>query len=135
MPRDLKECLHGFIEATKLKKDLDARLKDATADLKGYEEELLQHFEGLGVESLSAGDTTVYLHRQLWARAKDGNKEAVIHALKGTELEDMVQETFNTNTLSAWVRECEREGRAIPETLKDTLAITEDFSVRAVSKR
>lgn len=135
MPRELKECLHGFIEASKLKKELEARLKDATAELKEYEEEMLAHFETLGVESLSSGDTTVYLHRQIWARAKDGDKDAVIHALKDTELADIVQETFNTNTLSAWVRECEREGRPIPDNLRDTLSITEDFSVRAVSKR
>ncbi len=132
---DMKECLQKFIEASKTKKELEARLKDAISDLKEEEEKLLAYFEELGVESLSSGDTTVYLHRQIWARAKDGNKDAVIHALKDTELADMVQETFNTNTLSAWVRECEREGRAIPDNLKDTLAITEDFSVRAVSKR
>lgn len=132
---EMKECLQKFIETSKLKKELEARLKDATSDLKEYEEHMLEYFEEMGVESISSGDTTVYLHRQLWARAKDGNKEAVIAALKGTELEDMVQETFNTNTLSAWVRECERDGRAIPDALKDSLSIVEDFSVRAVAKR
>ncbi len=123
--------LAKFVDYTKEKKALDKRLATVKAEMGTLEEIILEEFENLGVSSMRCGDTTVHLRRQLWARAKDGDKDTVCEVLRDLEMGDMVSETFNTNTLSAWVRERDKAGEEIPAALKDVLAITEEFSIRA----
>jgi hypothetical protein len=41
-----------------------------------------------------------------------------------------VEETFNTNSLSAYVRELDREERALPPTLAAVLEVSEVYKLR-----
>lgn len=123
--------LAQFVDYSKEKRSLEKRLAVVKAEMETLEGIVLREFESLGVSSMKCGDTTVHLRRQIWARAKGGDKEAVCSVLQELGMGDMVSETFNTNTLSAWVREQEREEKPIPDALQDVIEITEEFSVRA----
>ena len=87
-------------------------------------------FEQGGFEKVSIDGRTVYVERKLWAKAKDGDKAAVCKALKRARLGDYVEETFNTNSLSAYVRELDREDRPLPPSLREVLEVSEVFKLR-----
>ncbi len=82
------------------------------------------------MERVSIDGRTVYVERKLWAKAKDGDKPSVCKALKRCRLGDYVEETFNTNSLSAYVRELDREGRQMPPSLVAVLDVSEVFKLR-----
>lgn len=125
--------LKKFLRLTRDKKALDVKLEKVKQDLKESEKVLRAQFEKAGLDSTKVDGTTIYLHRQVWARAKDGDRGAVLVALRETEMDEYITENFNTNSLSAYVRECEKEGQEIPEKLKACLEITEVFSLRTRS--
>jgi len=76
----------------------------------------------------------VYVERKLWAKAKDGDKPAVCKALKRCRLGDYVEETFNTNSLSAYVRELDREGKPLSPALASVLDVSEVFKTQNQEK-
>jgi hypothetical protein len=53
-----------------------------------------------------------------------------LQALKRCHLGDYVEETFNTNSLSAYVRELDREERQMPPTLAAVLDVCEVYKLR-----
>lgn len=99
------------------------------ADL--LEQTLLEDFATDSVQNMSIDGTTVYLSRQLWARVQDGvDKQQVIDGLRETGLGHFVTESFNTLTLSSWVRDLEREDEELPDELKDLITTTEKFALK-----
>ncbi len=58
------------------------------------------------------------------------NKAAVCDALRRGQLGEYVEETYNTNSLSAYMRELDREGRPLPPVLDAVLEIGEVFKLR-----
>ena len=141
MAEDRLALLARFVALEKAKRDLEARLDAVKEEQKAVEETIFREvFEaGFVFQSITLDGMTVYLHRQLWAGAKQGEKEGLIYALKESGLVDMVSETFNTNTLSAWVRERQQEGgyqdigsliAALPSRIGEHITVSEKFSLR-----
>jgi len=93
------------------------------------EQLLLPEFERNGLEKVSIDGRTVYLERKLWAKAKDGDKAAMCKALKRAHLGDFVEQTFNTNSLSAYVRELDREEKPLPPSLRKVVEISEVYKL------
>ena len=112
------------------RRQLEAEIDAVKAEATQLEEALLPQFEQGGLEKVSIDGRTVYLERKLWAKAKDGDKGAVCKALKRAHLGDYVEETFNTNSLSAYVRELDREGKPLGPSLREVLEISEVFRLR-----
>jgi hypothetical protein len=112
------------------RRQLETEIDAVKAEAAELEQRLLPQFEQSGVERLSIDGRTIYLERKLWAKARDGDKAAVCCALKRARLGDYVEETFNTNSLSAYVRELDREGRPLPPSLETVLDISEVFHLR-----
>ena len=95
------------------------------------EAQLLEEFAVDGVQSMSVDGMTVYLSRQLWASIPDGvEKEQVIDGLKSAGLEHFVRENYNTQTLSSWMRDLEREDESLPEPLQGLLTGSERYNLR-----
>lgn len=117
------------------KKDrLDQELKEVVAEMDVVKEPLLKQLQETGVQNVKAGGKTVYLHRQIWAGIGEGvTKEQVIEALEAAGLENYIYQTFNSQTLSAWVRE-QKEGPdglpVMPPELAGKLIPREIFEVR-----
>ena len=124
------EELKRFISLEERRRQLETEIDTVKAEAAQLEQLLLPEFERSGVEKVSMDGRTVYLERKLWAKAKDGNKAAVCKALKRAHLGDFVEETFNTNSLSAYVRELDREERPLPSSLRDVLEVSEVFKLR-----
>ncbi len=123
---------------------LKATLKVIGTRLAELSESLTQQFVQDGIQSTRIDGRTVYLRRDIYASAKDGNKEAVVAALKACNLGQYVKEDYNANSLKAYVREMVREAeeqaraegrviddpaKALPEHLAATLNISTVFSV------
>jgi len=141
---DRLDLLLRFVELEKERKGLDAHLKAVKEKIVPVKEAILtQVFEaGIPFQNITLDGMTVYLHRQLWASAKTGQKEMLIEALKSAGLVEFVSEQFNISTLSAWVREREREGdystiqeltESLPEGIREAIAVAEKFDLRATA--
>lgn len=136
---EYQDKLARFVELAKEKKSLDSSIKEIDRELKPLEAELIEHFTEMGQQSAKVNGVTVYLHRQLWAGpAKldngESDYETTVTALLDAGLGDMVQTRFNTNTLSAWVREQEcNEGTGepvLPEALQGKITVSNVISLR-----
>ena len=124
------EELKRFVALEERRKQLEAEVDSIKAEAAELEGLLLPQFEQSGMERVSIDGRTVYVERKLWAKAKDGDKPSVCKALKRCRLGDYVEETFNTNSLSAYVRELDREGRQMPPSLVAVLEVSEVFKLR-----
>jgi hypothetical protein len=123
------ENLQEFVDLENDRRDLELRLKQIKERRQELEEKLLSQFEESGVQSMRVNGMTVYMHRQLWAN-HNGDKETTVQALRASGLGDMIYETFNSQTLSAWVREMEDIDTEIPEAVRPHLKLSERFSIR-----
>ena len=122
--------LKRFVALEERRRQLETEVDAIKAEASELESRLLPQFEQSGTERIAIDGRTVYVERKLWAKAKDGDKPAVCKALKRAHLGDYVEETFNTNSLSAYVRELDREERPLPSSLRDVLEVSEVFKLR-----
>lgn len=136
--------LKEFVALEDEKAAIKTRLKTIENRLGELDESLTNEFLEDGIQSTKIDGRTVYLHRDLYASAKEGDKEAVVAALKQCDLGQYVKEDYNANSLKAYVREmvhaAEEQARvdgrvlenpadAIPEHLAVTLNISTVYSV------
>jgi hypothetical protein len=110
------DLVRKFIELDEQKRTHEGALEKVKKQLALLETELMARFEHSGMQRLNVDGVTVYLHRQIWAKAANGDHVTATHALKEVGLGHMVEERFNAQTLSAWVRERKRETE---EALRD----------------
>ena len=126
--------LQRFAELAESKRALETSLEKVKEELSQLETGLLQEFEEDGVPSVKLnrpdGTMTIYLHRQLWAGAIEGDYPRACRALVNAGLEELVQTRFNTNQVSAAIREMTKKGEPIPTMLSENLSIAEKFSLR-----
>jgi len=124
------EELKRFVALEERRRQLEAEVETLKTEAAELEQRLLPQFEQEGFEKITVDGRTVYVERRLWAKAKDGDKAAVCKALKRARLGDYVEETFNTNSLSAYVRELDREERPLPPSLREVLEVSEVFKLK-----
>jgi len=117
------EQLKEFVCLENRKRDLDAELKAAKARLDELEEALVPQFIEDGVQSMKVDGRTVSLAQEIYASPLDG-RDRVVEALKASELAQYVSENYNTNSLSAFVREVARDVAAQAE--REDRIFTED---------
>lgn len=127
--------LQLFAQRSDLKRTLEEELDNVKAELAELEQALLAQFEEDGVPAMKLNRpdgsvTTVYLHRQTWAGPIDGDYRRACEALREAGMGALVQIRFNTQQVSAVIREMTKGGEALPEVLADNLKITERFSLR-----
>lgn len=144
MAATMKDLVKQFIkkDTERKKKEGDVeKIKEELARLQGV---LMPMFEKAGVQSvkLTKGES-VYIRRDVWAGAGDGGPVMLMEALKSVGLGDMVKEAVNTQTLSAWVREQEKEHfngekvtaeqliAVLPEVVGAAIKVTEKYSLRS----
>ena len=129
------DIIRRFAELTAEKKKAQERLRAIKDEMGGIEPALLQELIENQVDRLPVttddGDRiTVFIHKQAWARPVDGDKEAVVRTLKKCGMSDFVQETYNTNSLSAYVRERLANGQELQPTLSKVIRVDEVTSIR-----
>jgi hypothetical protein len=125
--------LKQFIYLEKRRRQLEAEIDVIKGQSAELEASLLPQFEQAGMERVAIDGRTVYVERKLWARAKGGDKQAVCKALKRARLGVYVQESYNANSVSAYIRELDREGRPMSPGLAKVLEVSEVFKLRTRS--
>lgn len=122
--------LSKFLELDTEKRELKEQLERATRERGAVEAELLEAFAEEGIDSIKKDGRTVYLHRQLWAKAKDGDRERAVAILRKCRLQEYIREDFNTQQVSAFAREHDKEGTSLPKHFDTGFDVSEVFSIR-----
>lgn len=116
------------------KRKLEDQLRSAKDEIASLEESMRNMMQENSIDRLpvTVGNEkiTLYLHRQLWAKPKGGDKNELLRVLKTCGLSDLVQEAYNSNSLSAYVRERLASGQDLQPTLDKALFLDEVISVR-----
>jgi len=92
---------------------------------------LLDFFANNDMQSIKLGGVIVYVQRQIFASAADGDKARAVRALRTAGLKELVQTGFNTNSISALFREWERDGVEPHPSIRKAFNVTEQFRIRA----
>lgn len=141
------EQLKEFVALEKRKRDLDSELKAIAARIDDLEQALVPQFLADGVASMKVDGRTVYIAQDIQASPLNDRAE-VIAALKRSELGQYVSESYNTQSLRAFVREVAEEARlrcqqqdrlfteeevrtALPSPLSEALRISFVHSLRS----
>ena len=141
------EQLKEFVCLENRKKELDAEQKQVKQQLDDLEEALVPQFIQDGIQKMTVDGRTVSLVHDIYASPLK-EREDVVAALKASELGQYVAENYNTNSLTAFVREvardvailAEREGRpygedevlqALPKPLGSALKVSFVHSLRS----
>lgn len=122
-----------FVTLSARIKALEAEVAKLKQDREVLKTDLMDQLVEAGSNKIVVDGATVYIHQQLWAKPKNGDYESAIAALRLCGLGDLVKETFNTNQLSAVIREMKREDRQIPEALEATIETTDTYDLRVRS--
>lgn len=120
-----------YVELRRRQKELEAEAKAIKDEADALEQSLLEDFASEGLDRMTVDGNTVYLHRQLWAKvANDVSRSEVVSAMKEAGASHFVHETYNHQTISAWLRELESEGEELPAELQGLIEGHERYSLR-----
>lgn len=111
------------------KKALDDELKAVNARIAEVEEQLASKMVEEEIQSFQRSGKTFYVTTKVFASAVPERKVELFAWLKDHGFGDMVTETVNANTLSAWVREQLEESESLPEGLEELVNVYEKTSV------
>lgn len=134
--------IQRFIELENAKKEAEALLDGIKEEIASLDLDLQQEFIEAGVQSVRCNGRTVYLHRQFWAGMVDGDRPRAVTALRTAGMDDYVFETFNTQSLSAYVRERVKSGQEdgqlvedvymlLPDSFRGAINVTEKINIRS----
>ena len=102
------EQLKEFVCLESRKKELDAEQKQVKQQLDDLEQVLVPQFIQDGIQKMTVDGRTVSLVHDIYASPLY-DRDDVVAALKQSELGQYVAENYNTNSLTAFVREVKRE--------------------------
>lgn len=94
------------------------------------EQQLMEVFAQQSIDRMTMDGHTVYLHSQMWASAKDGQKPELIAALDACGMDHLAQRSLNSNTLSALVREYDNDERPLPAAVEEHVHRTYKYTLR-----
>lgn len=128
------EVLAEYVLQVKKKRDLEAELKQVKAWLKDMEGEVTSYFQQSSTQSINRDGITIFLRRELWAGREDGvSPEQAVQCLIDADLGEFAAPKVNTTSLSAYLRELDRDGRKMPSQLEGIIKLVESFKIGARS--
>lgn len=117
------------------KRHLETRLREVKESIAEIEPSLVAAFAENGMDRIQVpvedGAMTVYVQQNLFVRPKDGDRASVVSCLKRCGLSDLVSESYNAQTLSAYVRERLAAGVGLQPSLAKNIEVYEETRVRA----
>jgi hypothetical protein len=100
----------AFARLTQRKRDLQAEIDEVKAQLEALEPEILAYLSSTGYDMVRVEGFTLSPHRDPWIGPAEGyTKEDVTHALKASDMEQYVTESYNSRSLTKYVRDLEKE--------------------------
>ena len=112
------------------KKNAEQRLKEMNAEIEQAEYQLSMQMAETETQNFTRAGTTFALTTKTRASAMAGRKEELYAALKENGYDDLVYETVNANSLSAFVKEQIAENQnTVPEWLSGLVHVYEQTAV------
>ena len=121
----LADHLETFVALENRKRELEAQVKEIKEEQAQISEVLIDAMLDADIQSFKVSGKTVYLHSQIWAKVEDKDKAMAL--LQETGYGDLVKPTYNSNQLSALVREL---GEDLPEEWEGVIEANPVVSVR-----
>lgn len=117
-------------ELKETKKLAEQELKEITEEIDRVDAALAEQMIAAETQNFTRNGTMFCLTNTTRASATAGRKEELFSALRGAGFGDLVYETVNANSLSAFVKEQTTEnGDAIPQWLDGLVAVFEKTTV------
>ena len=133
-PITLQDLTNRMIELHREKQDLKTRSENNSAEIKLLEPVISKRFAAQQIQQQkNMTGETVYLQRDSWTslvQDENGSAEEAHQALREHGLAWLVKDNVNGRTLSAWVREQEKQETEIPEDLLPFLKISNAYKVK-----
>jgi len=119
-----------FIKLDNEKKKLKKRLEEIESQKKTLQQDLIENLLDKEMTKISIAGKTVYINSIV--RAKILDREQAITALREAGYHEFIKENFNTNSISALLRELQ-ESEGIPELFKDAIEPVEVTDLRVIA--
>lgn len=120
--------LEELVNIDRTRKELKSDLDKLNSERAIIEAKILDTWEQTGTSQQKVDGSTIYLHGQKWAKPKDGDRAAVVKVLELLGMHDFVN--FNTQSLSGYCREQEKQDSPLPPELEAVLEFSEDWKVK-----
>jgi len=128
--KEIFEMADKLKAAKDRKKELDAEVKDVTAEIESLDLALSEAMAEAELDRFSRNGSTFYLNSRLFASPAAGRKEELMQALKDQGFGSIVVETVNANTLSSFVKEqMAANDDEIPDWLSEVVSTFEKVTV------
>ena len=128
--KEIFEMADKLKAAKDRKKELDAEVKDVTAEIESLDLALSEAMAEAELDRFSRNGSTFYLNTRLFASPAAGRKEDLMQALKDQGFGSIVVETVNANTLSSFVKEqMAANDDEIPNWLSEVVSTFEKVTV------
>ncbi len=130
MELNMYELAEQLKQLRKEKKDAEQRVKDINAEIDKTEYALVQLMAETETQNFTRAGTMFSLTTKTRASAMAGRKDELYSALKENGFGDLVYETVNANSLSAFVKEQIAENQdTVPDWLNGLVNVYEQTSV------
>lgn len=130
MELNMYELAEQLKQLREEKKNAEQRVKDITAEIDKTEYALVQLMVETETQNFIRAGTMFSLTTKTRASAMAGRKDELYSALKENGFGDLVYETVNANSLSAFVKEQISENQdTVPEWLNGLVNVYEQTSV------
>lgn len=130
MNNEIFEMADRLKAAKDRKKELDAMVKEVSAEIEQLDLALSDAMAEQEVERFSRNGSTFYLNTRLFASPAAGRKDEMMQTLKDNGYGSLVVETVNANTLASFVKEQKAaNGDEVPQWLSDVVSVFEKVSV------
>jgi len=111
--------------------ELDIKLLKLRRDQ--LQDKLLEYFTDPDSPSkMTIAGRTLSLRREVWVSLNPGT--TAIRSARAHGLKDLVKTTINTQSLSGWYREMEKQledGKSIPKWVENNMKVSEKFKIAA----
>lgn len=112
------------------KKELDSQTKQINAEIEKIEAEMVAEMMEQEIGKFERAGSTFYIKTRLFASPLAEKKQELFKTLKNEGYGDLVQETVNSNSLAAFVREQMEENEdKLPEWLEGLVNVYEKTSI------
>ena len=129
----LEPEIPGGSALTQKKRELQAQLDTLNETLTQREEALLARFGDEGVDSVKIRvgkeSFSLFPRRELWASILAGMEKQAFSLLRRNKYGDLIKEKVNTQSLSALVREMDKDGKKLPPAWAKVLKVTEKYRI------
>ncbi len=124
-----------YVDLVRKRRALEGDVDELKEQIARLEPIILQQMSDSGLLSIRTDDATVSIRRDLRAgKSAEVEWPVATAAMQNAGLGELIEERFNASTLSAYVRELERDGQRLPPALDGIITVTEKFSL-SVTKR